>query len=267
MARVLRRALGGLLVAALLLTALAFYTYSPYLSLAAAPDGSATSITPPSSAPLGSSSSSPAPSSTPSPSPPAGYPDRNLPSPRGQQPGIRLVATVLPGGVFEVTETVRLATPVSHLTLTPPDLRAAGRVLRSTRPYATDVVVRAGEQRAEPPRGTVRRATTVALGRPTDRFQVHYRLHDSVRHNQPSSAGRALGAVAPLISRLPGDLPVAVAVRGEAVRNLGCVGLPADQWACFAGERPNVRVNRSLPLRAALVQVQLDLKAVRQGRR
>jgi hypothetical protein len=264
MGRVLRRAFGGLLVAALLITALAFYTYSPYLSLAAAPDGPATSTTPSSGAPSGTSSASSAPSSTRSPLPRAASPDRNLPpGPGGQQPGIRLVATVLPGGVFEVIETVRLAAPVSHLTLAPPDLRGAGRALRSARPYASDVVVRAGEQRAEPPRGTVRRATTVALGRPTDRFQVRYHLHDSVRHNKPSSAGRALGAVAPLTSRLPGDLPVAVAVRGEAVRNLGCVGLPVDQWACFAGKRPNVRVNRNLPLRAALVQVQLDLEAGR----
>jgi hypothetical protein len=264
MGTVLRRAFGGLLVAALLITALAFYTYSPYLSLAVAPHGSGTWITPSSSAPPASSSASPGSSSTPSSAPSAGLPDPKLHhSPGGQQPGIRLVATVLPSGVFEVTETVRLTTAVSHLTLTPPDLRAAGRVLRSTRPYATDVVVRAGKQRAEPPRGTVRRATTVALGRPTNRFQVRYRLHDSVRHNQPSSAGRALGAVAPLISRLPGDLPVAVVIRGEAVRNLGCVDLPADQWVCFAGERPNVRVNRNLPLRAALVQVQLDLEAGR----
>jgi hypothetical protein len=264
MGRVVRRAFGGLLGAALLVTALAFYTYSPYLSLAAAPDGPATSITPSSSAPPESSSGSSAPSPTRSPSPSAGLPDPNLPpSPGGQQPGIRLVATVLPSGRFEVTETVRLTAPVSHLTHAPPGLRADGRVLRSTRPYATDVLVRAGEQRAEPPRATVPSATTVPPGRPTDRFQVRYLLHDSVRHNQPSSAGRALGAVAPLISRLPGDLPVAVVIRGEAVRNLGCVDLPADQWVCFAGERPNVRVNRNLPLRAALVQVQLDLEAGR----
>jgi len=147
---------------------------------------------------------------------------------------------------------------------TPPDLGAASRDLRSTRPFATEVVFRADEQQSvRPPRGRVQRPTTVALSQPTDRFEIRYVLRGSVRHNKPSSAGRALGAVGPMTSQMPGDSPVAIAVLGEAVRNLGCVRLPVDQQACIAGERPNARVNRNLPFRAALVQVQLDLKAER----
>ena len=62
---------------------------------------------------------------------------------------------------------------------------------------------------------------------------------------------------------MPGDSSVAITVHGQAVRNLGCVRLSVDQQACIAGKRPNAHVNRNLPFRAALVQVQLDLKAGR----
>jgi hypothetical protein len=265
MRHVLRRSFGGLLVAALLLGAVGFYTYSPYLSLTAAPGGLATTPTSSNSASSDPSAASPAPSSASAPSPTRGAPVRNLPpGPGGQEPGIRLVATVQPSGVFEVVETVRLAAPVSRVTLAPPDLDAASRTLRSAHPFATEVVLRAEEQQSvRPPRSRVQQATTVALSQPTDRFEIRYVLRGSVRHNKPSSAGRALGAVAPLTSRMPGDAPVAIAVSGAAVRNLGCVRLSVDQQACIAGRRPNARVNRNLPFRAALVQVQLDLEAGR----
>jgi hypothetical protein len=255
-------------VACLVVTAAAFYIYSPYLSLTAAPSGPRASAGAWSNPPSETRTALPAPSSTPASSPTTQAPEGDLPpGPGGQQPGIRLVATVLATGVFEVTETVRLAAPVSSLTLAPPDLRAASGNLRAARPRANELVVRVDGRRVNLPRRTVRRPTTIALRRPTDRFEISYELHGSVRISRPSSAGRALGAVAPLISRQPGDLPVAVTVRGEAVRNLGCVRLPVDEQACLTGQRPNVRVNRDLPLRAALVQVQLDLRAAKQGRR
>lgn len=254
----------------LLVTALAFYVYSPYLSLTAARGRTATSSESAPSAWPSHSTVVPTPLLAPEPShsaptAKAGRPPGGV----GQQPGVRLVATVLPGGVFEVIETVRLTAPVATLILAPPDLRAAGRALRSAQPVATDVVVQLATQSpVRPPGRTVRVPTTLAFGRPTDVFEIRYRLHGSVRVNRPSTAGRALGAVAPLASRLPGDLPVAVAVRGEAVRNLSCVGLPPDRRTCFAGRRPNVRVNQYLPLHAALVLVQLDLRAaLRAGRR
>jgi hypothetical protein len=262
MGPVLRRAIGGLLVSVLLVTAFAFYTYSPYLSLTAGPVG-LTSTALPTDAPPAPSTASAAPSATPVPSPTAGSSDSKLPpGPAGQEPGVRLVATVRPGRVFEVTETVRLAAPVSRVTLAPTDLSQGSKDLRSARPVATVVVIRAAEQRAvRPPGSRVSKATTVAFSEPTDRFEIRYRLHGSVRMNKPSSAGRALGAVAPLTSRLPAEMPVAVTVKGTAVRNLDCVRLPADQRACIDGKRPTVRVNQNLPYRAAVVQVQLDLNA------
>jgi hypothetical protein len=267
--RALRRAIGGLLVAVLLVTALAFYTYSPYLSLTAGAGGPVTSAVPTGSSSVPSTASVTT-STTPSPSPTVGAADRDLPpGPGGQEPGVLLLAVVRPDRVFEVTETVRLAAPVSWVTLTPPDLRRGSKYLQSARPEATDVVLRGAEQRAvRPPGGRVVKATTVALNQPTDRFEIRYRLHGSIRMSRPSTAGRALGAVAPLTSRLPAEMPVAVRVYGTAVQNLDCVGLPTDQRACFDGKRPHARVNQHLPYRAAVVQVQLDLQAAGdEGRR
>ncbi len=256
---VLRRALGALLVAGLLVTALAFYVYSPYLTLTAATGGASAPPGPASSVSPSGTGPTPVTSSTPVPTPTAPVPDS---SPGGQQAGITLVATVRKGEVFEVTETVRLAAPVTQLTLAPPDLRLAGRALRTARPVATDLVVRAGNRPAALPRRTVQSATTVTLPQPTDELVVRYRLHGTIRINKPSRAGRALGAVGPLVSGLAPDLPVAASFPGEAVRNLRCAGLPVAEQACFAGRRPHVRVNQDLPLHAALVLVQLDLMRV-----
>ena len=259
--RVLRRALGALLVACLVVTAVAFYVYSPYLNLTAAPSGPRGSARPSEPTPPETPAASPGPSSTRAPSPTTQTAEGDLPpGPGGQQPGVRLVATLRATGVFEVTETVRLVAPVRSLTLAPPDLRAASRDLRSAHPKATELVVRADGKPVKLSRRTVQRSTVIALLRATDRFEIRYQLHGSYRVSEPSSAGRAVGAVAPLIRKQPGNLPVAVTVRGEAVRNLGCVGLPVDEQACIAGEPPNARVKHNLPLRAALVQVQMDLE-------
>ena len=97
--------------------------------------------------------------------------------------------------------------------------------------------------------------------------QIRYRLERAIKTNEPSSAGRAIGAVGPLVTRVPGDLPVAIFLEGEAVSNVYCVRLPPGQDTCFGGDQPKVRVNRLLAHRDALVQVQLDLQlAPRKGR-
>ena len=209
MGRVLRRAFGGLLVCSLLVTALAYYTYAPYLMLTV-------QTGPPAAEPA----FSPTPRAMRSPTPTSGAspdaPDADLSAdPGGRDPGIRLVATVDGRDrIFEVTETVRLPAPVTSLTLLPPDLRAAGGDLRSARPVATNVEVRVNGRTVRP-RPKVQRKTTVVLRRATDRFEVSYRLTGAIRLNQPSWAGRAIGAVGPLVSRVPGDLPVAVSFRAR----------------------------------------------------
>lgn len=262
MGRLLRRALGGLLVAGLIAASFAFYTYSPYLTLTI-PVGPPTTAEPaPSSSTGGRMSAAPTP--TPTPTPSAADAGRPV-DPGRRDPGIRLVATVRAGPVFAVTETVRLPKPVTTLTLMPPDLRSAGN-LRSARAEVTRLVVRAGGRTVKVPRRTVNRKMVVALGRPTDRIVVSYRLAGTIRRSRPSSADRALGGVQPLVSRVPGDLPVAILTPGQAVRNVSCVLPPDPPMPCFAGHRPKVRVAQPLPHRDALVLVQLDLARVPGGR-
>ena len=117
MGRVFRRALGGLLVFGLLVTALAYYTYSPYLMMPM-PAGPPTAAEPASSL-TATPTRSPAPTSAPSPD----APDADVPpdDPGGRDAGIRLVAAVGQDQVFAVTEFVRLSKPVTSLTLLPPD--------------------------------------------------------------------------------------------------------------------------------------------------
>ncbi len=107
----------------------------------------------------------------------------------------------------------------------------------------------------------------MSLGRATNRFEIRYRLERAIKVNEPSSAGRAIGAVGPLVGRMPADLPVAVHLKGYAVSNIYCVRLPPGQDTCFGGDQPNVRVNQHLAYRDAVVEVQLDLHlAPRKGR-
>jgi hypothetical protein len=262
MGLVLRRALGGLLICGLLVSALAYFTYSPYLMMTVRTGPPTTAETVSSPTPRAEG----APTPTPTPGPKVSDADQ-LPGPGGREAGIRLVASVGPNQVFDVTETVRLPAPVTSLSLAPPDLRAVGGDLRSAHPYAIDVVIRVNDRTVRVSGNKVRRATTVTLRRATDRFEVKYRLRDAVRVSRPSWAGRAIGAVGPLVSQVPDDLPVAVFVPGKAVSNVNCVRLPADQQTCFGGERPNIQVNQNLAYRDALVQVQLDLQlAPREGR-
>ena len=275
MGRAVRRACGALLVCGLLATALAFYTYAPYLNLtvpagAVTPAAPAAGTTPtatraePEHSPTARAGGSPTLTTAPTAEAPN---DDRPPDLDGGEPGIRLVATVLAGGVFDVTETVRLPAPVTRLSLVPLDLRPAGGSLRSAHASVTDLVVDADDRSVRLPRRNVHRATTVVVGRATDRFEVRYRLHGTVRVSRPSRAGRALGAVGPLVSGVGDDLPVAMSFPGEAVSNLRCASLPVDQEACFAGRRPNVRVNRNLRHRDALVLVQLDLQRAPRGGR
>jgi hypothetical protein len=263
----LRRAIGTVVTLALVGAAIGFYTLSPHLSLTAGPEPATTAEPTPTRTTIESAS----PSLTQPPTrtatrTPESKPDRDLPpGPGGRQPGIRLTATPTSLGAFDVVETVRLAEPVTQLTLAPPDLTSANRELRRKRPVAEALQVRAAGRAIKVPSTTLRRAVVLSLAEPGVAFELRYRLRGVTVLNKPSSAGRALGAVEPLVTGVPAELPVAVTVRGHSVRNLTCPRLPIADWACAAGPQPNMRVNRNLPRRDALVAAQLDLTATRVG--
>jgi hypothetical protein len=259
----LRRAIGTLLTLALVAAAVAFYLGSPRLS--------ATSGTEPVTTAEPAATESPSRSASPKAAPtptltetaakvPGSSPHRNLPpGPGGREPGIRLTAAPTSGGAFDVVETVRLAAPVTRLTIAAPVFPATVRSLRGTHPVVEALTVTAGGRSVELSTRTVRRTMVVHLSQPADLFELRYRLGGVTVLNTPSSPGRALGGVKPMVVEVPEEFPVAIAVRGQSVRNLSCPCLPVDDQACAAGPRPKMRVNRNLALRDAMVLVQFDL--------
>jgi hypothetical protein len=264
--RGLRRASGSLVLLALLAAALGFYVGSPRFLVTS---GARPVTTEPASEPSPTESASPAPTPTPSQTAtqnPGTSPDRDLPPGLGgQEPGIRLSATPTVQGEFEVVEMVRLADPVSELTVAPPDLTRAGPSLRKTRPVVEALKVTADDRPIKLMNDTVRRATVVRFARSADLFELHYRLRGVTVINKPSSAGRRLGGLGPIVIGVPEQLPVAITVRGHSVLNLSCPCLPEDDQTCAAGRQPRIQVNRNLIRRDALVEVQFNLAATRFG--
>lgn len=251
MGRALRRVAGAIIVCSLVVAAAVYYRYSPGLTLTAG------RVAAESAEPAAEDSVSPSPSPTVTPTP--GAPDPN-PGPAR----IRLTVRVERRAVFEVTETVSLSGPVSRLELAPPDVRLAGGTLSTARAFVTDVTLRADGRPVAVPGRSVRRPTTVRLKSAADRFELRYRLHQTIRRNKMSpTPGRAIGAVAPLLVGVPDEAPVAVAFRSAAVLNLTCPALPPAERTCFAGRRPNPRVGADLARREAVVVVQLNLRKAR----
>jgi hypothetical protein len=265
MGRGVRRTVGGLVTLALVAAAIGFYLVSPRLSATSglSPGTNAE----PTAVRSSSQSADPGPNPTLVPSEtatqaPGSSPDPNLPpGPGGREPGIRLTATPTSQGLFDVVETVRLVEPVTKLTLAPPDLTSASPSLRGMRPVAEGLVVTAGDSRIKLPSGTVRRATVIRLTTPAYLFELRYQLRGTIVVSKPSTLGRRLGGLGPLVTGVPDGLAVAISVRGHSVRNLSCPRLPQDDQACAAGQQPRLRVNRNLARRDALVEVQFDITA------
>lgn len=258
MGRALRRTVGGLLAAALTVSALGFYLYSPRWSLTT-DGGPARSAEPAPDQPTATTDPTP----TPTPTSPPTVPADNAEPTSGsglRESGIGLQVRVGRDGTFLVTETVRLAAPAGRLTLAPPDLRPAGNGLAGLEPVVTGLTLRAGDRAVRLPRETMRRPMTVRLPAGTERVVLRYRLRGATKVSRPVRVpGRALGGLGPLVTGVSADLPVTVAFRSLAIRNLGCPSLPLEGQPCFAGQRPDVRVNTRLARKDALVVVQLDL--------
>lgn len=261
MGRALRRAAGAVVVCSLLVAAVGYYRYSPEITLTAG-EGAADSAEP---APGGSSAAATTPTPSPSVTPTIAAPGPDpTPATGGRPASVRLLVTVEKGGVFAVTETVRLSAPVTRLDLAPPDVSLAGGVLRSAQAVVTDLDLLADGRPVRLPSPGVRRPTTVSLRTAADRFELRYRLHQTIRRSTGSpTPGRAIGAVAPVVVGVADEVPVAVAFRSAAVLNVLCPCLPPAQRTCFAGRRPAVWVGTDLARKDALVVVQLDLRKAR----
>jgi hypothetical protein len=265
-----RRALGSLVTLALLAAAIGFYLASPRLHVTSG-SGPATNAEPArthspteSASPDSTLTATPTPTQTATQAPGSSA-DRKLPpGPGGRQPGIRLTAVTTSDGEFDIVETVRLAQPVVRLTLAPPDLSPLAGGLKRKRPVAEALTVMADGHRIKPLKTTVRRATVLTLTRPTDLFELRYRVREATVASKPSSTGRLLGAVGPLTG-VPDELPVAITVKGHSLLNLSCPCLQVDDQACAAGGASTMRANQYLARRDALVLVQFDIAPTQVG--
>jgi hypothetical protein len=185
-------------------------------------------------------------------------PESTSPTPRRADSGIRVNARVNEkDGTFEVTEVVRLDDPISSLTLRPPDLRELPGDLGRAKPVARDLQVTAGGRTVKVAKDEVRALTSLALPEPVRRIELRYRLTGVSHRSEPSTAGRALAAIGPLIAGVPDDLPVAMAVPGPTVRNLQCPA--AEEQSCAVGPPGHMRIAHPLPWNASIVVVQLDM--------
>jgi hypothetical protein len=214
-------------------------------------------VSSPTASPSGTSpSASPTPTQSARTIPPTGrLPD----GPGTTTAGIYLVATPATDGSFDVAELVLLDKPVSTLELRLPPVRQGGSEFRSLHPTATQVQAAADKQPVVIPDARIRADMSVPLVIPATRFELRYRLRDVTIRSMRSVPGRAIAALGPVSAGVPQDLPVRIRVTGLAVLNLVCPSLRLSKQACSAGTPPNLRVNRNLPLRHALVLVQLNL--------
>jgi hypothetical protein len=273
----LRRAAGLMATIGLLVAAIAYYRMVPPVTLASGRVPSTTAPIEPSTPPP--STATPLPTPTPtltvtaSPTatrapttlaPPSEPPPKDLPAgPGTTEPGILLIALPNADGSFEVWESIRLPAPVNVLMLEPIDPSALGGALAKTRPRAQRVQMTAGDQPVMLPTRAVDQPVELSMDGSGSRFALRYQLQDSTVRNTRGPAGRALGAVGPMMAGVPDDLPVAIMVMGRSVLNLVCPTERLSERACASGKAPRMRVNRTLPRRASVIGVQLDLGAPR----
>jgi hypothetical protein len=257
-----RRALGLVVIMVLLAGAVAFYRVAP--GLPASPKPARTTAAPtmprPSSPTASPSDSSPSASPTPTQSTRTIPPIGRLPDgPGTTTAGIYVLATPASDGSFDVSELVLLDEPISTLQLRLPPVRQGGTEFRSLQPTATQVQAAADKQPVVIPDAQIRGDMAVPLVIPATRFELRYRLRGVTIRSMRSVPGRAIAALGPVSAGVPQNLPVRIRVTGPAVLNLVCPSLRLSKRACSAGTPPNLRVNRNLPFRTALVLVQLNL--------
>jgi hypothetical protein len=173
------------------------------------------------------------------------------------EPGVHLSVAPLRDGSLDVSERVILPSVLTRLPLRPPDVAAAGQSFRRAHPVATSVQLTVDGQPVPVDGGTVARQLVVVVGRPASVLELRYVLGGSTMRSAPSTAGRALAAIAPLVP--VGNAPVVVTTTGKAVINLSCPQLAGHARSCSGGVRGAMAVRTSLRGDRALVLLQLDL--------
>ncbi len=173
--------------------------------------------------------------------------------------GIQLIGQPRSDGNWDVIEYVRLTSPATTLTLTAPAISRLGGQFSGLTAGRSSLQVSAGDQVASI-EGSGSRQSIVAPSA-TQSFVLRYLLTGATVRSVPSTAGRALTALAPIAD--PGDdqTPVEIITSGSTVRTVQCPLLSGDQQLCQAGDAPAIRVAQPLPRASAIALVQFDLPA------
>lgn len=244
-----RRALGVLLVVALVVSAVAFLVATVRKVQADQQIGMAEAPPVP-GASTESSRSTPVPPSTPE--------EPSDDASGGGEPGVLLVIDPTPDGTFAVTETVRLPTPANTITLRPPRVAGAGAPFTDLSPVATDVQVSADGAAIAVPEETVADPVDLAVEE-VSVFEITYELDGTLVRTRPAESARALAAVSPLVSGLDDTLPVTVVVTGDSVLSVNCPLLTLRQQACGVGSTPRMTVEDTLTVGRGIVTIALTL--------
>lgn len=253
---VLQGVIGLTAALGLLASAIVFYQMDPRRQSADAPVGDSRSTA--ARPGVGGPPTVPAPTREPTRAPIAS--STSAPAdPRPADPRVSMLITPTSNGEFEIVETVVAGQPMTSLTLRPTEINELAGVFAQAVPAATAVEIQADSRRVEVPNGRVSGPVTLPLGDPVQKLELRYLLSGVTVRSTPSKAGRALGAVGPMVSGLSDDLPVSFEMRGSSVRNIRCPHLPPSQQACATGAAPRLRVGQPLPGRDAEVILQLDL--------
>jgi hypothetical protein len=152
--------------------------------------------------------------------------------------GDQLSAIVQSDGTADVTETLTLSPQTHDLVLavpasaTPPGSKPSA----PDAPQALSVTATSNGQIISPPLDVGVSPVTVALPAGTNHVVLHYLLVGSTVRSQPSAAGRALTAIAPIAARSQPGLGLTINLRGSDadIRNLVCPAQGRDGAICAA---------------------------------
>lgn len=173
------------------------------------------------------------------------------------EPGLLLVVSPLPSGALDVVEQVKLPAPTNSITLSPADLSDAGSQFEQAAPVARAVQLEVAGQPVAVPGSSVTDVVSLPV-QSTDTFTLNYQLEGATLRSVPSTARRAIAAVAPLNQGLPADLPVVV-VATTGVLQISCPLMTLSEQSCGVGSPPLIRLGREITVEDALVNFQLDL--------